>query len=98
MRLWVLVFPLALAAQTGGVLPRQNPTTGQNTGQTAPPAAPSAPEDLCTIQGQVFNAVTGEPLKKAHLNLQRTDLTPDVMSLPTSYGTATDASGKFAMK
>lgn len=46
----------------------------------------------------MFNEVTGEPLKKANLSLQRTDLTPDIMSLPTSYGTSTDASGKFAMK
>src|SRR5438445_911017 len=98
MRLWalLLVFPYALAAQLAGPgqLPRQNSTAAQ----TAPTAAPSAPEDLCTIQGQVFNAATGEPLKKASLNLQRTDVTPDMMSLPTNYSTATDASGKFAMK
>jgi hypothetical protein len=98
MRLCVslLIFFFELAAQVGGVgqPPPQNPAAGQ----TAPAAHPSAPEDLCTIQGQVLNAVTGEPLNKANLNLQRTDLTPDVMSMPVSYSTSTDASGKFAMK
>ena len=61
------------------------------------PAPPTA-EDLCSIQGAVLNAVTGEPLKKATLNLMRTDMAPDVMSMPSSYSTSTDSAGKFAMK
>jgi hypothetical protein len=67
------------------------------TGQV-PARPPSAPDDLCTIQGQVFNAATGDPVKKANLNLQRTDMTTEYNSMPVSYTTVTDASGKFAMK
>lgn len=98
----LLLIIAGLRAQTGviGPSPTRGPSAPQN--QSAPPNAatpsPSVPDDLCTIQGQVFDAVTGEPLKKANLSLQRTDLTPDIMSLPTSYSTSADAAGKFAMK
>ena len=96
MHLWIplLAFSFALRSQVIGV----GQPAGQNPAgaQTPPAATPS--EELCAIQGQVLNAVTGEPLKKANLNLQRTDMTPDVISLPTSYSTSSDASGKFAMK
>src|ERR1017187_575743 len=92
----LLVFPFTLAAQTGGA--GQIPDHNRADGQAAPSATRSAAEDLCAIQGQVLNNATGEPLKKASLNLQRTDMTPDMMSMPTTYSTATDASGKFAMK
>jgi len=98
MRLFVSVFVFCfeIAGQNGGVGKPASPSP--SAGQPATTASPSAPEDLCTIQGQVMNAATGEPVKKANLSLQRTDLTPDVMSMPTSYSTSTDASGKFAMK
>ncbi len=98
MRLYVslLVFSFEIAAQVGGGGRTPSPTPTD--GQPVAAANPSAPEDLCAIEGQVLNAITGEPVKKANLNLQRTDLTPDIMSMPTSYSTSTDASGKFAMK
>ena len=92
----LLVFPFTLAAQIGGG--GQIPNQTRVGGQATPAATRSAPEDLCTIQGQVLNVSTGEPLKKANLNLQRADMAPDMMSMPTSYSTSTDASGKFAMK
>jgi protocatechuate 3,4-dioxygenase beta subunit len=96
MRLWIslLAFSAALHAQVVGTLQ----PAGQNPGAARAAAAPTPPEDLCTIQGQVFNSVTGEPLKKATLNLQRSDMAPDMMSMPPTYSTSTDASGKFAMK
>lgn len=98
MRLCVslLVLSFELAAQAPGV--GQSPPSNQTGNQPAATVAPSAPGDLCTIQGQVLNSVTGEPLKKANLSLQRTDLTPDIISMPTSYSTSTDASGKYSMK
>src|ERR1051326_5557122 len=96
MRLWVplLASSLALHAQVIGIgqVQSQNPASAQL------PTAASRPEDLCAIQGQVFNAFTGEPLKKAHLLLQRTDTTPDMMSMPATYTTSSDPSGNFAMK
>src|SRR6516165_8631689 len=92
----LLIFPFTLAAQigAGGQLPNQNRTEGQ----PVAPATRSGTEEPCAIEGKVFNTVTGEPLKKTNLNLQRADMTPDLMSMPTSYSTSTDASGKFAMK
>ena len=55
------------------------------------------PDHLCAIRGQVFSAANGEPLRQANLTLQRTDPGSDYPSLPATYGTATDASGKFAI-
>jgi len=97
MRLWIFTIALsfALHAQTGVIISQP---FGPDSNPAPKPATPVPPEDLCTVQGQVVNTVTGEPLKKANLNLQRTDMTPSMMSVPTSYSTSTDASGKFAMK
>jgi len=93
----LVLLSMTAAAQVGG---NGGPVPNQNSPGTraSRPATPSAPEDLCTVQGQVMNAATGEPLKKANLTLQRTDATPDMMSMPVSYSTTSDAAGKFAMK
>jgi len=86
-----LILPLALAAQVT--------VSTSGPGAPVPAQAPeSKPEDLCAIEGRVLNAATGEPVKKANLLLRRTDLSPNAVSLPTSYSTATDAGGAFAMK
>src|ERR1700680_2066575 len=37
---------------------------------------PTRPEDLCTVEGSVFNAATGAPLKKAAVVVNRTDDQP----------------------
>ena len=93
---YCLLFSLTAAAQDR---PAANPPAPAPPGAQTPRAtAPSAPEDLCTLHGQVFNVTTGEPVKKANLNLQRVDLTPDIMSMPVSYSTTTDGTGKYAMK
>jgi hypothetical protein len=88
--LLVLALPVVLAAQQGGVL-----TTAGRTSQPQPPAqAPDTkPEDRCVIEGQVFSAATGEPVKKANLVLRRADVSPNSWSSPTSFSTATDAGG-----
>ncbi len=93
----LFLLPFTLAAQGIAV----------NGTQVTPPSLPAAPpssiaqpatapEDLCTIEGQVVNAVTGEPVRKARLNLNRSEPTPG--GFPASYTTVTDAAGKFAMK
>ncbi len=89
------VFPLLLVAQQGvvGTLPQPGPAA-----PGAVQAAATKPGDLCAIEGRVLNAATGEPLKKANLTLRRTDVTPNMMTPPTSYGTSTDEGGGFAMK
>jgi hypothetical protein len=60
---------------------------------TEPPApVPVNPEDQCTIEGNVLNAATGEPLRKAHLMLRRQGDSQD-----NSYSTVTDSAGHFLM-
>src|SRR5262249_368718 len=61
-------------------------------------AAETKPEDRCAIEGQVFSVATGEPVKRATVILRRADLPPGSTGMPTSYTTATDAGGSFAMK
>ena len=51
----------------------------------------------CTIAGQVQNAATEEPLRKANLILRRAE-PANPMNPPPSYSTVSDAGGKFAMK
>src|SRR5579872_7322677 len=90
-QLLVLVLPVTLTAQQAVV--------GRSTQSQTPAQAPETkPEDRCVIEGQVFSAATGEPVKKANLMLRRADLPPNSGNAPTSYSTATDAGGSFAMK
>ena len=53
---------------------------------------------MCTLEGKVLNAATLEPVKKAQLTMQKVDAVPSQAGFPTSFGTATDDSGSFAMK
>jgi protocatechuate 3,4-dioxygenase beta subunit len=59
---------------------------------------PTRPEDLGAVEGSVFNAATGEPVKKAAVLMTRTDVAPNRNSPQQSYSTATDAAGRFTMK
>ncbi len=82
-------------------LPAQAPI--QSAGPRRPAGGPSAianpndvapvavrPEDKCLLEGTVVNAVTGEPLKKAHLTLR-----PLGVQNGVPYGTMTDNAGHF---
>jgi hypothetical protein len=92
----LLLLPALLAAQTAIVMGGT-----ERVGAASPPrntAPPTPTEDLCAIEGQVLNAVSGEPLKKASLSLVRADISPGEAMLPNSYGTTSDAQGRFAMK
>jgi hypothetical protein len=85
--------PLIAWTQTGAVgVPNSN-----NPAQAQQAAAPETrPEDLCSLEGEVVNNITGEPLRKATLTLSP-EMSPNAAAPPTSYTTATDATGKFAM-
>jgi protocatechuate 3,4-dioxygenase beta subunit len=89
------IVPVLLGAQVtggrGGVRP--NPAASPQT--AIPPETP--PEDLCTIEGRVTDAVTGEPVRKATLTLSPTDIPQNVTTPPSSYTTTTDSAGRFAM-
>jgi len=59
--------------------------------QVVPSSAPSIrPDDKCSLEGIVVNAVTGEPLKKVHLTLR-----PLGVQNGVPYGTTTDSAGHF---
>ena len=61
VRFAFLAVPVLLAAQQPvGVAP-QPPANPQ----------PTKPEDLCSVEGQVLNALTGEPLKKARITMSK---------------------------
>jgi len=79
-------------AQPGPPGVRTGPGRGngqQNAPQNQP--APVKPEDLGSISGQIFNAATGEPLKKAAVSLRRLD------SRGQPLATVADASGQFSI-
>jgi hypothetical protein len=78
---------------------------GQDAAQNGAPSAASAqsntpetkPEDLASLEGQVSDALTGGPIRKANLVLRRTDVNPNGGSIPTSYATSSDNAGKFSI-
>ena len=89
----LLLIPLALSAQPAPG--RGGPGSGGRGGTPAPPPTPAA--DLATIEGQVFSAIGGAPLRKANINLNRQNSGPMAPGTRTNYTTATDASGRFAI-
>ena len=78
----------SLLAQQAGQRPAGRPVMAANPVDVPPPTI--RPEDKCSIEGTVVNAVTGEPLKKAHLTLR-----PLGMQNGIPYGTTTDNAGHF---
>src|SRR5262245_50853924 len=93
----LFVAVLSVSAQTGTL-------GGVPPGAGMPPSAASAtpseikPEDLGSIEGQVFHSVTGEPLNKASLTLTRADQMPGPNGPPKSYATASDGTGRFLIR
>lgn len=53
---------------------------------------------LCTIQGEVRNAVTGEPIPRVSLLLRRSAVAPDYGESPSRYRASTDEQGRYAIK
>src|SRR6476620_10712945 len=85
---------LVLIAQQGPPRGSSRQRPGQN--QQSQPA-PTKPEDFSALEGQVFNAVTGEPLGKAALTLRRVDSQPGPGAPARSYSATSDSSGKFSI-
>lgn len=54
-------------------------------------------DDLCSIEGRVVNALTGEPLKKATLSLRNLEF-PSPGKFRPPYSTVSGPDGRFAMK
>jgi Carboxypeptidase regulatory-like domain len=88
-----LLLPVVLIAQQG-------PPRGSVRQREQSQPAPTKPEDLSAMEGQVVNAVTGEPLGKAALTLRRADSPPGPPGMggpARSYSASSDASGKFSI-
>ncbi len=60
-------------------------------------AAQTKPDEQCSIGGQVSNAVTGEPVRRALVYLRRIDVSPGVTNIQVTNTVTTDAAGQFAM-
>jgi hypothetical protein len=93
VRFVLLAFPVLAVAQQVGSVSSQAGSTQQ---PSTPPAPPTRPEDLCAIEGQAVNALTGEPLKKVQITLGGR-ITPDGRPSATP-GAVTDAGGRFVIE
>ena len=60
-------------------------------------AAQTNPADTCSVSGQVTNASTGEPVRRALVALRRIDASPGVMNIQVSQSGSTDAAGRFVI-
>ena len=60
-------------------------------------SAQTRPDDLCSISGQVTNAVTGEPVRRALVYMRRIDMSPGVTNVQVTQSGTTDAAGRFAL-
>ena len=80
-----LLIPLALSAQA---------VPGR---RGAPPAAPTPTADLASLEGQVFNGLGGNPLRKATVTLNRASSGPMAVDPQNSYSAVADSSGRFVI-
>jgi protocatechuate 3,4-dioxygenase beta subunit len=60
-------------------------------------AAQTSPADSCSVTGQVTNASTGEPVRRALVALRRVDTSPGVTNVQVTQSGTTDAAGRFAL-
>lgn len=96
-----MTFRFALAAVPVLLAAQQAIGTFQQPGAEQPGAEsqqPTKPEDKCSVEGQVWNALTGDPVRKARITLNR--IGPPNMRSPNvaDYGTTTDAGGHFLVQ
>jgi hypothetical protein len=81
----------ALLAMPMLLLAAQQPASV--TPQLTANSEPTKPEDLCSVEGHVFNAITGEALRKVQISMYSEKGGGDV-----KYGGATDAAGRFEIQ
>ena len=60
-------------------------------------APQTKPDEQCSLSGQVSNAATGEPVRRALVYLRRIDMQPGVTNIQVSQTGTTDAAGRFAI-
>jgi len=91
----ILMIPLALSAQVRSAGRPGNPQPGQQGENTGPPPTPAA--DLATLEGQVFNAIGGTPLRKATITINRQNGGPLAAGARSNYSATTDAAGHYSI-
>src|SRR5437879_12052849 len=91
-----IALPVLVAAQQPGVVG----STSNQPQPANPPgnAQPTQPKDRCSIEGQVMNSLTGEPVRKAHITLQGMGSPNSRGANPSTYGAVTDAGGRFTIQ
>jgi hypothetical protein len=90
--LLTLLLPLGLFAQASA--PGRAAARGGNNGEQAPPP-PTPPADLATMEGAIYNALGGTPLRKATVNLNRQNGGPMAVGARGNYSGTSDASGHY---
>lgn len=95
----ILLVPLVLSAQAQAPAAGRAPGRGGSAnGQPAPPPPPPTPTaDLATMEGTVYNALGGTPLRKATVTMNRQNGGPLPQGARSSYSATTDASGHFSI-
>src|SRR6476660_681107 len=93
-RFALIALPVLVAAQQPGVVgsTSNQPQPANSPGKTHP----TQPKDMCSVEGQVMNSPTGEPIRKAHVTLQGMGSANGPG--PSTYGAVTDAGGRFAIQ
>ena len=92
----ILLITLALSAQTTTVGRAGNPQAAAGA-NAAPPPPPTPAADLAMIEGQALNALSGTPLRKATITLNRQNGSPMAPGSRSTYAATTDASGHYSI-
>src|SRR5690349_12630621 len=92
----ILLIPLVLSAQ---VTPgrKGSPQTAGGATAAPPPPPPTPAADLGLVEGQALNALTGAPLRKATIRMDRQSNQPLAQGMRTSYSATTNESGQFSI-
>ena len=96
-RFALIALPVLVAAQQPGVVGssfNQPQSANSQPGNTQP----TQPKDLCSIEGQVMNSLTGEPIRKAHITLNGMGSPNGRGANPSTYGAVTDTGGRFMIQ
>lgn len=93
MRLAALVSVMVLTVLRNVSAQPQAPANG-----AAAPTADAKPESLCSVEGKIVNANTGEPVPKAMLMMRLAAPPRGNMGPPPAFTTTSGPDGRFAMK
>src|SRR5580765_7720518 len=94
-RLALIALPAFVAAQQPGVV---GSSSNQPANSQPVNTQPAQPRDRCSVEGQVMNSLTGEPVRKAHINLQGMGSPNSRGASPSTYAAVTDAGGRFTIQ